>query len=319
MRGLARRRGLEIVRSTGRPGDDARTSTAPLELFSSAEYDVVPKGRFDIVKRDFYSPIPALDLLPTDIFERRSGLGGVELDTSKAMALVESELAEPIAEFGFPARGPLPPGEFFLENGNYEAVDAELLYAMVRRVKPRRIIELGSGYTSLLIGAACRRNAGEGATAEHLAYDPHPRPAIVGDGPPGPTKLVPQSASDVPVETFAELEAGDILFVDTTHTVKLGSDVNFVVLDVLPVLKPGVIVHFHDIFLPLEYPREWFERMGYYWSEQYLLQAFLAFNTAYEVLLPASALADELPDRLAAAVPSFAPGRRPGALWLQRR
>ncbi len=111
---------------------------------------------------------------------------------------------------------------------------------------------------------------------------------------------------------------GDILFVDTTHTVKIGSDVNFIVLDVLPRLAPGVIVHFHDIFLPFEYPRRWFETDGYLWAEQYLLQAFLAFNTAFEVLVPAQALARDQAERLRRVVPRMDPAASPGAFWLQR-
>jgi hypothetical protein len=311
------------VRTTDPSGDAvAPAPTLPhgrTEPFSLGEYEVVPTGRYDIVPRTYYSPVPDLERLPADIFERRSALGGVELHVDRAMALAESELAPFVAELDVPADGPLPPGEFFLHNQNYESVDAELLYAMIRARRPRRVLELGSGYTTLLIGAACRRNADDGVVTEHLAYDPFPRAHIVGDAPPPPTRFEPISATDVPLDAFRALAAGDVLFVDTTHTVKLGSDVNFVILDVLPVLAPGVIVHFHDIFLPWEYPRGWFEEMQYYWAEQYLLQAFLAYNDAFEVLLPAQALAREHPDRLAAVVPSFASGASPGAMWLVRR
>jgi Methyltransferase domain len=281
--------------------------------------EVVPEGPHDVVPRNYYSPVPDLDLLPEDIWERRSALGGVEMGTDSAIDLVESELAPFVAELEVPADGPKPPGEFFLHNQNYESVDAELLYAILRARKPQRVLELGSGYTTLLIGAACRRNAEDGIETEHVAYDPYPRAQIFGTSPPPPTRFEPISAIDVSLDAFRELRAGDVLFVDTTHTVKLGSDVNYIVLDVLPVLAPGVIVHFHDVFLPWEYPRPWFETMQYYWAEQYLLQAFLAFNDAFEVFLSAQAVAREYPDRLAAAIPSFAPGVSPGAIWLLRK
>jgi hypothetical protein len=281
--------------------------------------EIVPEGPHDVVPRDYYSPVPDLRLLREDIWERRSPLGGVELQVDRAMKLVETELAPFVAELDIPTDGPLPPGQFFLHNENYEAVDAELLYGMVRARKPHRVLELGSGYSTLLIGSASRRNLEEGCEAEHLAFDPFPRAQIFGDAPPPPTRFEPTPATEVPLDAFRDLEAGDFLFVDTTHTVKLGSDVNYLVLDVLPVLAPGVIVHFHDVFLPWEYPRTWFEDMQYYWAEQYLLQAFLAFNDAFEVLLPAHAVAREHPDRLAAAIPSFRPGVTPGALWLLRR
>ena len=286
--------------------------------FQTEEYEVLPKGRYDIVERDFYSPVPNLDLLPDDIFDRRGRLGGIDLRVEEAIELIEGELAPFIAEMDVPVEGPQPPGTFFLHNENYETVDAELLYAFVRARKPRRVVELGSGYTTLLIGEAARRNLAEGAVIEHLAFDPYPRARIFGEQPPPPTVFEPLSATEVAPERLAELEAGDILFVDTTHTVKLGSDVNHVILDVLPALAPGVLVHFHDIFLPGEYPQAWFEEMGYFWAEQYLLQAFLAFNNAFEVVVPSSAVADKYPDRLDAVVPSFTPGRRPGAFWIAR-
>jgi hypothetical protein len=289
--------------------------------------DVVAKpgpGEYDLVRRSYDSPIPDLEQLPGDVCDRRSPLaGGIELNVERAIETIETELAPYVAELDFPLGGPQPLGRFFLRNQNYESVDAELLYAMVRARKPRRVMELGSGYTTLLIGMAAQRNAEEGTPTEHVAYDPFPRPQVIGEAPPQPSRLEPVSAVDVPLGEIAKLEAGDVLFVDTTHTVKLGSDVNHIVLDLLPALAPGVIVHFHDVFLPWEYPRVWIEERGYYWSEQYLLQAFLAFNDEFEVLIPAHAVAREHPDRLTAAIPSFnpPPGRLvgPAAFWITRR
>ncbi|HVW18951.1 MAG TPA: class I SAM-dependent methyltransferase [Solirubrobacteraceae bacterium] len=284
--------------------------------------EVVRRGRYDLVRRDPYSPVPHVEELPPDTWQRKSPLAGVDLGVDRALAWVESELAPYLAEFDLPLHGPRPAGEFYVFNDNYEAVESELLYAIVRARRPRRVLELGSGFTTLLIGVACRRNAADGATTEHVAYDPYPRPQVLGGPePPPPTTLRPISATDVPLEAFRELEAGDVLFVDTTHTVKVGGEVNRLVLEVLPELAPGVLVHFHDIFLPWNYPREWIEREQYYWAEQYLLQAFLAFNPTFEVLLPVHVLAREHADRLRRLVPSFAQVGRsgPNAMWLVKR
>jgi hypothetical protein len=283
--------------------------------------EVVRRGRYDVVRHDVYSPVPDLAQLPPDLWDRRDPLAGIALDVDAALGLVENELAPFLAEFDFPRDGPQPPGEFFLFNDNFEAVDSELLYALVRSRRPGRVVELGSGYTSLLIGAACRRNAADGTPTVHVAYDPYPRPQVLGERVPEPTVVVPISAADVPLEVFTSLEAGDILFVDTTHTVKVGSEVVHVVLDVLPLLRPGVLVHFHDIFTPWSYPREWLEEHQWYWAEQYLLQGFLAFNEGFEILLPTQAMARDLPERLAAAIPSFVAGAGvgPASLWLVRR
>jgi hypothetical protein len=289
------------------------------EPFSTAEYDVVPRGLFDTVPRTYYSPIPDLSLLPVDIWRRRSDLCGVKLDPGAGLEFLERELAPFIAELDIEIDDPGRPGIFFLRNSGFESVDAELLYSMIRSARPSQVVELGSGYTTLLINVAVRRNAEEGTPTQHLAYDPYPREQVLGADVPAPTRLEAISATDVPVSVFTQLEAGDVLFVDTTHTVKLGSDVNFIMLDVLPRLNAGVLVHFHDIFLPWEYPRLWFEEMQYYWAEQYLLQAFLAFNDEFEVLVPAHAISRAYPDRLARIVPSFESGVMPGSLWLRRR
>jgi hypothetical protein len=188
---------------------------------------------------------------------------------------------------------------------------------MVRHLRPRRVLELGSGYSSLILGMANAANRAEGAAFRHDVYDPFSRPDLqpairaVAD-----LHLV--SANDVPACAVEALEAGDVLFVDTTHTVKLGSDVNHIVFEVLPRLRPGVVVHFHDIFLPYEYPREWFTWPEVYWAEQYLLQAFLMGNDGWETLLGVHALVRDRTDRVAAVVPALAEAQHPGSYWLRR-
>jgi hypothetical protein len=266
---------------------------------------VLSRLGLQVVLKSFYSPIPDLAALPDSTWERRSELAGIHFDLSEQLAFLEryrpflAELAQPTA------------------NPSYPVVDAAVLHAIVRGTRPRRIVELGSGHSTLVAAEACLANEREGTPVDYRAYDPFP--GVVRPRLPGLSELVPVRAEELPLALFEELAEGDILLVDTTHTVKTGGDVNHIVLDVLPRLRARVLVHFHDIFLPWEYPRAWFEQFHYYWAEQYLLQAFLAFNEAYEVLLPAQALARELPDRLGAVVPSFAPGRRPGSMWLIRR
>lgn len=302
--------------------DEASFEIVPrgrVEPFKTAEYDVLPRGRYDFVRSDYYSPIPHVDALPDDVWTRISELGGLEFDLDRAAELLEQELAPFIAELDVPREDTHRPGEFFLHNQTFESVDAELLYAFVRSLRPARVIELGSGYSSLLINMAAVRNEAEGVPTKHLAYDPFPRAAVIGERLVAPTRLVSVGATEVPLGAFEALSAGDILFVDTTHTVKVGSDVNYVLLDVLPRLRPGVVVHFHDIFLPSEYPTSWFTEQGYFWNEQYLLQAFLAFNREFEVLVPAQALAKTAPQRLKNVIPSFGDAVSPGSIWLRRR
>jgi len=189
---------------------------------------------------------------------------------------------------------------------------------MVRHFRPGRVLELGSGFSTLALGRGCVANASTGVRTELVANDPYPS-GIVSDGSPGVTALHRRRAQDVPLEEFTALRAGDILFVDTTHTVKIGGDVNFVVLDALPRLAPGVVVHFHDIWLPYEYHRALTDILGMYWAEQYLLQAFLIANADFEILFATRALAVEHPERLEALIPSYSGENFPSGFWLRRR
>ena len=274
---------------------------------------VVRRLGFDLVYASYDSPIPDLDALPPGFFSTRSPMAGIAFNTGTQMAFVETELADALGEFQPPADvAQAGPHRFYLRNGTYESVDAELLYAIVRRFTPRRIVELGSGYSTLIIREAL--DAG-GRRADDVlrTYDPYPSDLLAPGWP-----VAHLSAQDVPESAFAELGEGDILFVDTSHTVKAGGDVNRIVLDILPRLASGVIVHFHDIFLPFPYSRGHLED-AHFWTEQYLLQAFLSGNPDWEVLAGGQAIARDHPDRLAAVVPSFGPRVSPGAFWIRRR
>jgi hypothetical protein len=246
---------------------------------------------YDIVWRTFYNGVPHLDEISDDVWLRRSTMSGVILDSEQCRRTVE-ELIGIVLDDGFsPPPTTEQRGEYFTENGSFGLRDAAVLWGMLRQLKPRRVIELGSGYSTLVIAAALGSNDLEGEPARHLVIDPFPRVDLI-QGVARPLELVTRSVTDVHIPEFEELAAKDVLFVDTTHTVKVGGDVTFLILDVLPVLRAGVHIHFHDIFLPYEYPRDFFE-MGYNWAEQYILQAFLQFNAEFEVLAPLHLLATE--------------------------
>jgi predicted O-methyltransferase YrrM len=271
---------------------------------------------FDLVRQHFYSPIPDWRRVPEAAWTRPSPLRGVRWDLDAQLAALE-DLAQWLAEFSAPRAAPDGDVAYHYDNGFFSGVDADVLHAMIRRHRPRRVVELGSGFSSLVIAGALARNRADGHDGCHDVFDPYARPDLQ-DAIRRGSELHLVSATDVAEEVFTSLGPGDVLFVDTTHTVKLASDVNAIVLDVLPLLQPGVLVHFHDVFLPYEYPRAWFEELEVYWAEQYLLQAFLAFNDAWEVVLGVHALVRERPERVRALVPGFAAGRHPGSFWLRR-
>jgi hypothetical protein len=275
---------------------------------------------FDLVKRSFYSPVPDWKAMPDEVWTRRSAMRGIAWDLEAQLAFLERDLAPFVAEFTPPEDPPAGEAAYSYRNGFYPAIDADVLYAMVRHLKPPRILELGSGYSSLVIAQARARNAeddGGSGTSTHVVYDPFSRPELKGPiAARADLRLV--SANDVPLSEFEALEAGDVLFVDTTHTVKLDSDVNFIVLDVLPLLRPGVIVHFHDIFLPWEYPKKWLTDPEVFWAEQYLLQAFLVGNREWEIMLSNAAVVGDEVRRVTAVVPSAPLADAASSFWMRR-
>jgi hypothetical protein len=287
-----------------------RAKAACLEAVKTA----AARNGYDLVERTFYSPLPDVEHLPAYLWPGPRPLHGVDLRVPEASKLLDEILRPYVAEFA-PQRSRNPGGGFYLDNGTYESVDAETLYAIIRHFKPSRLIELGSGASSHVIADARKANDRDGRAFAHTIFDPYPFQA----SPLGPVdaEVHRERTEDLPLATFERLAADDVLFVDTTHTVKTGGDVSHIVLNILPSLRPGVIVHLHDIFLPYEYPREWVvERRGAY-AEQYLLQAFLAFNPAYEVLFPAQAVARQAEELTRSVVQSFRPGTCPGAFWLR--
>jgi len=153
---------------------------------------------------------------------------------------------------------------------------------------------------------------------ELVAIEPYPND-ILKAGFPGLSKLIPKKVQDIPLSEFKKLSENDILFIDSSHVLKIGSDVQYEYLEILPRLNKGVIVHAHDIFLPAEYPKEWILKDYRFWTEQYLLQAFLSFNDSFEVLWGGSYMHLRHPDKLEEAFSSYKRDERwPGSFWIRR-
>lgn len=272
---------------------------------------------YDVVARDWASPIPDLTLLDAGAWERESALISLpEMKADRQLTHLE-ELKPYLDEFRPPVGAARAgPGEFYLGNLAFEAVDADLLYGTVRSSRPGTMIEIGSGFSTLVLDQAARRNAQDGDPVRLITIDPYPSPLLEGLD----AEVRSVRGSEVPLPEFEALGAGDILFMDTSHTVKIGSEVNYLVLEVLPRLAPGVLVHFHDIFVPWEYPRKWVEESRWYWAEQYLVHAFLAFNEEFEILFSSQLVARTEPQRLRALIPAFAPTTsRPTSFWVRRK
>ncbi len=206
----------------------------------------------------------------------------------------------------FPDEPTGEPHEYFAANQDYPPLDAWILQAMLRHLRPTRMMEVGSGYSSLLTAKVNRDFLD--SQMRFTCIDPYPRDFLL-EGVPGISDLRTEEVQDTPLELFQDLGKGDVLFVDTSHTVKIGGEVPWLFSQIIPRLSPGVAVHIHDIFLPGDYPKRWVLEEGRYWNENYLIEAFLAFNSGFEVLFGAQWMIQNHPEVLLGAFPDLIDGK----------
>jgi hypothetical protein len=267
---------------------------------------------FHVTPVHFYQPIPDTQSLPETLWDQSSKLVGIDMNDSVQLEMLEN-FSKFRDEYGrFPTGPAGEHDQFYLGNPLFDGVDALVAYCMVRHFRPRLVIEVGSGFSSLVLGDALMKNGGT-----LVCIEPFPR-EFLREGFPGSQTLIEKNVQDVDLEFFSKLQSGDILFIDSSHTVKIGGDVNYLFLEVLPRLNPGVIVHVHDIFLPFEYRRDWVLNEFRFWTEQYLLQAFLTFNSEFEVLLANCYLGHYHEEHFKAVFPDL-PGWIGGSFWMRRK
>jgi Methyltransferase domain len=284
-------------------------STEIRQLFQSWE-----RHGFHVTPAHFYQPIPDTQSLPETLWTRPGELVGIDMNEAKQLDLLRRQFPKFRDEYGqFATEPSQAQNRFYLGNQLFDDVDALVAYCMVRHFQPRLIIEVGSGFSSLVLGDAVAKNT----DSSLICIEPFPR-EFLREGFPGLQSLIEQKVQDIDLDFFAQLESRDILFIDSSHTVKIGGDVNYLFLEVLPRLKPGVIVHVHDIFLPFEYRRDWVLDEFRFWTEQYLLQAFLTFNSEFEVLMANNYLNQYHEEALKAAFPDLSSWGG-GSFWMRRK
>jgi len=269
---------------------------------------------FHVTPVHFYQPIPNTQSLPETLWDRPSELIGIDMNDAVQLDLLRNHFPKFRDEYDqFPAEETSEPGRFSLKNGLFDGTDALVAYCMIRHFQPRLIIEVGSGFSSLVAAEAMAKS--EGSTL--ICIEPFPLD-FLRKGFPGLRSLIEKKVEDIDTEFFSQLGSGDILFIDSSHTVRIGGDVNYLFLEVLPRLKPGVIVHVHDIFSPFDYRRDWVIDELRFWGEQYLLQAFLTFNSEFEVLMANAYLGHRYMEDLKATFPN-SPWWGGGSFWMRRR
>lgn len=211
-----------------------------------------------------------------------------------------------------------PPGTYCYDNPNFSAGDAEFLYCAIRHFRPARILEIGSGFSTLMMREAIAANQARDAAYRCHVTCVEPYEMAWLDRLPG-IEVLRQTAETLDAGLVRDLRANDILFIDSSHVVRPQGDVVHEYLRLLPQLAPGVLVHVHDIFTPRDYPRRWLVDEARLWNEQYLFEAFMTFNKRFRIIGSLNLLAHRHADRLATKFPIFAEKRGacdPGSMWL---
>jgi hypothetical protein len=217
----------------------------------------------------YYEPIPDFRSITVEQITRRREFPAIDFRWNDQLALLNELTAY---------RDELRTLEFNFNNGYFSGFDAAVYYSLIRYLKPQKIIEIGGGYSTQLANKALTSNGSGSLTC----IEPYPE-RLNGAGPS--VELVQKRVEEIDLALFSRLNTNDILFIDSSHTVKFGSDVCYEFLEILPRLAPGVWVHVHDIFFPHDYPAEWLLERRMALNEQYLLEAFLSFNKQFQITL----------------------------------
>lgn len=233
----------------------------------------------------YYSTIPNPAFIEQEkekIFKDEYPIPGIELHEQAQYDWLSSQ-ASIIGEFPFhPDAG--GKYRYYFNNPFFNQSDGLTLYTVIRSFQPKKIIEVGSGFSSALMLDV---NEVFMSNSIHLTFiEPYPDRlySLLSESDKQKASIKVNFIQNIPVSFFEQLGENDVLFIDSSHVSKVGSDLNYLLFQVLPTLKKGVIIHFHDILYPFEYPYDWF-KMGISWNEAYLLRAFLMFNRSYEIML----------------------------------
>jgi hypothetical protein len=212
------------------------------------------------------------------------------------------------------------PAAFPFLNGYFDGLDAAVYYALIRELKPRRIIEIGSGFSTRIAARAVARNLAEGSQVELICVEPFPEPRLTDAALP--MTLVRERVERVPLAFFESLQPNDLLLIDSSHVARFGGDVTREFLEILPGLQQGVWVHVHDIFFPHDYPADWLMNVRHAWNEQYFLEAFLKFNRVFAPAFAAHWLWSDYRRELDANWPSSIVNaigpQGPASFWMTR-
>lgn len=259
----------------------------------------------------YYEPLIDYRKVPTSPPKTHLNLDGAK----QIQFIADFDFREELMSFPM---APTKKNRYHYHNGSFGSGDAELYYSIIRHYKPSKILEIGSGFSTLIALEAIEKTKEENPpyACEVTCIEPYEMPFLESLN----IKLLRQPVELVDKKTFSTLQQGDILFIDSSHVIRPGGDVTFLILETLSELNLGVLIHFHDIFIPHHYPREWLKDEYRLWNEQYLLEAFLLHNDSFEIAFSLSYMRSHYPLAIEEKFPilKMEPDRLPGSIWLRK-
>lgn len=272
----------------------------------------------DYPRGHFYSPLPDVQWVKSQahLLYKDNNWTSSEIDLRQDFQKnLFSKLVGFFPEFDFP--GQKQDGfRYYYKNGMFGIGSGAILFSMMRHFTPSQIIEIGSGFTSALMLDTNEKYMNSRSRLTFIEPYPDRLLELLSKADHASCRIYQKPAQEIPVSCFQELKENDFLFIDSSHVSKIGSDVNYLFFQILPSLNQGVIIHFHDIYWPFEYPLAWIES-GRAWNEAYLLRAFLQYNNQFEILLSNSYIEKKQPQLLAPYS-----GKIPGlgsSFWIRKK
>jgi predicted O-methyltransferase YrrM len=280
------------------------------------EFEHITRCQEFVLPGHFYSAVPSIEereafVLSDDLVE---DVHGLNLNVSAQIELL-MKFKKYYDQCPFPDHK-RDEFRYYFVNQAYSYDDALTLYGMIREYEPKRIFEIGSGYSSCVMLDTSEYYLDNQMELTFIEPYPELLYSLLKYADKERHTIIPRRVQDIDINLFGRLEANDILFVDSTHVTKLNSDVNRIVFDILPSLQKGVLVHFHDIFWPFEYPKEWV-RQGRAWNEIYILRAFLELNDSFEIIFFSSYLQKYQSNWLMENMPLYTKNQG-GNLWIRK-
>lgn len=253
----------------------------------------------------FYSPIPSSQEISEDPFQKQNPCSGIDFNLETQFKYLNNVFSkykseyEPVANIGL------------------AKFDAFVLYSMIRQKKPKLMIEVGSGESTKISLKALNKNLEEGNDYKFIAIEPYPR-GYLKDMEDNRFSLKVSKVQNVETSYFSD---ADILFIDSSHISKIGSDVNYEMMNILPVMKVGSLIHWHDIMIPVDYPETWIRDEKIFWNESYMVQNFMMFNQSFRIIWAVKYMQLNQSDKLRKAFPFFSstdPEQQLSSFWIER-